>query len=247
MSRRGWWLTGIACGIAAAIVIVLQTEPGQTAAEYAWTKIRGGYTVADRIEMHGEEVKDRVAPLFADAGVAYPPRQVALIAFKDTRRLELHARDDERAPWRKIATYPIRGMSGNLGPKLREGDRQVPEGLYRAEFLNANSRYHLAIRLDYPNAFDRQRGAADGRDNLGSDIMVHGSSASIGCLAMGNEAAEDLFIIAALAGKENVRIVVAPTDFRDGRVAPEMPGPHWVPELYRQIRLELRNFPHQGR
>jgi hypothetical protein len=245
MSRRGWWLTGIACGIAGAIVIALRTEPGKAAAEYAWTKIRGGYTVADRIEMYGEDVRTRVEPLFASAGVAYPPRQVALVAFKDVRRLELHARDDESAPWRRIATYPIRGMSGVLGPKLREGDRQVPEGLYRAEFLNANSRYHLAIRLNYPNAFDLQRGASDGRDNLGSDIMIHGSSSSIGCLAMGNEAAEDLFIIAALAGKENVQIVVAPTDFRDGRATPEISGPPWTVDLYRQIRLELRDFPHR--
>lgn len=242
MSRRGWWLAGIAGGIVVALAITLRTEPGRTAAEHVWTKIRGGYTVADRIEMHGEDVRARVAPLFESAGVAYPPRQVALVAFKDVRRLELHARDDENAPWRRIATYPIRGMSGKLGPKLREGDRQVPEGLYRAEFLNANSRYHLAIRLNYPNAFDRQHGVADGRDNLGSDIMIHGTSASIGCLAMGNEAAEDLFVIAALAGKENVRILVAPTDFRDGRAAPDIAGPPWVADLYQQIRLELREF-----
>jgi hypothetical protein len=247
MSRRGWWLAGIASGVAMALAITLRIEPARTAVEYAWTKIRGGYTVADRIEMHGDDVRARVAPLFAHAGVAYPPRQVALIAFKDTRRLELHARDGEAAPWRRIAIYPIRGMSGKPGPKLREGDFQVPEGLYRAEFLNANSRYHLAIRLNYPNAFDRQRGAADGRDNLGSDIMIHGSTSSIGCLAMGNEAAEDLFIIAALAGKEQVRIVVAPTDFRDDRATVvDVSGPPWVSDLYRRIRLELQNFPHRS-
>ncbi len=243
MSRRVlWWFGGLVV-LGATVVIALKTDRGKAAAGYAWTRIRGGYTIDERLEMHSGDVLARVAPQFGSAGVAYPPRQVAMLAFKDSRLLELHARDSESAAWTKVASYPIIGMSGKSGPKLREGDRQVPEGVYRAESLNPNSMFHLSIRLNYPNAFDRAQGAADGRSNLGSDIMIHGSSSSIGCLAMGNEVAENLFVIAALAGKENVRIVVSPTDFRKGHAAPDMSGPPWVATLYEQIRVALLEYP----
>jgi hypothetical protein len=237
---RTWWaLAALTLVLAAAIYS--STDHGSATLGYVWTRLRGGYTVADRLAMHGEDVRLRVAPRFANAGVGYPPPRVALLAFKDARKLEVYARRSDAGAWKKITSYPILGMSGRQGPKLREGDRQVPEGIYRAEFLNANSMFHLSIRLDYPNAYDRARGAADGRDALGSDIMIHGSTSSIGCLAMGNEAAEDLFVLAALAGKENVDIVIAPSDFRR---APPLPdgGPPWLSDLYGKIDIALRDF-----
>ena len=89
-------------------------------------------------------------------------------------------------------------MSGRLGPKLKEGDRQVPEGLYRVESLNPNSRYHLSLRVNYPNEQDKSYGRLDGRNNLGTDIMIHGKDCSIGCLAMGDPSCD--FLI----GKEPV-------------------------------------------
>ena len=58
-----------------------------------------------------------------------------------------------------ICVYPVLGASGVLGPKLKEGDRQVPEGVYRVPELNPNSDFHLSLRLDYPNEFDRAQGA----------------------------------------------------------------------------------------
>jgi len=139
-----------------------------------------------------------------------------------------------------LRDYPIRGMSGTLGPKLREGDRQVPEGLYRVESLNPNSRYHLALRVNYPNDHDRRRGREDGRTALGSDIMIHGNTCSIGCLAMGNEAAEDLFVLAAETGVENIAVILSPVDFRARDLPADTPLlPPWAGELYAAIRQEL--------
>ena len=94
-----------------------------------------------------------------------------------------------------ICTYPIFGASGVLGPKLREGDYQVPEGLYQLA-LEPDTPYHVALRLNYPNASDLARAKADNRENPGSDILVHGTRGSIGCIAVGNPASEDLFILA---------------------------------------------------
>ena len=88
-----------------------------------------------------------------------------------------------------VLADPILAASGVSGPK-REGDKQVPEGFYRIELLNPNSRYHLSLRVNYPNADDLERARQDGRalSTLGGDIMIHGGSASIGCLALGDPA-----------------------------------------------------------
>lgn len=203
---------------------------------------KGRKTVADRLAEHGPAVRDRLAPDFSAAGVAYPPRHVAFVGLKDEKRLEIWVAGGDGA-WKPLKNYPILGLSGTLGPKLREGDRQVPEGIYRIESLNPNSLYHLSLRLDYPNADDRRRGIEDGRDALGSDIMIHGSDCSIGCLAMGDPAAEDLFLLAADAGIENVSVLLCPVDFRIRPLPAAMPGlPPWTPDLYATLRDRLVLF-----
>lgn len=232
--------------LAVTLAVLLRTEQGYAAASYAWLKIRGGYTVDERVRMHAGDVEARLRSKFEAAGVPYPPAQLAYIAFKDTAQMEVYARAHPSTSWRRVHTYPILGMSGDLGPKLRRGDMQVPEGIYRAEFLNANSRFHLSIRLNYPNEFDRAQAQAERRTELGSDIMIHGTSASIGCLAMGNQAAEDLFILAALSGKEQIEIVVAPTDFRLHPVRIPEGAPVWLPVLYGNIKAALSRFPSEA-
>ena len=179
-------------------------------------------------------------PGFQGAGVAYPPQAVTLVAIKAERSLQVYAGP---APdnLKRVLTYPVLGQSGELGPKLREGDRQVPEGLYRIEGLNPNSSFHVSLRVNYPNAFDREKAAKEGRDQPGSDIYIHGHAASVGCLAMGNPAAEDLFTLAADVGIDNLQLIIAPTDFRrDGVGEPPPEGPEWLPELYSQIETALR-------
>jgi hypothetical protein len=200
-------------------------------------------SVEDRVEQYGGRADARLRPAFERAGVAYPPGEVALLVFKDTRALEVYARDSNADDWRHVTSYGVCGASGKPGPKLAEGDRQVPEGIYGIELLNPASRFHLSLRLDYPNAFDRRMGAADGRVNLGSDIMIHGGAFSVGCLAMGDDVAEDLFILAARTGKENMRVVIAPTDFRQEQPRKIMYEPRWVSMLYANLSEELARFP----
>ena len=147
-----------------------------------------------------------------DVARAYPPRRVTLVGLKAERTLQVWVSGDN-GKWTHLCDYPIVGMSGVLGPKLKEGDMQVPEWLYRVESLNPNSLYHLALRVNYPNSQDRLWGKQDGRSELGSDIMIHEKACSIGCLAMGDEAAEDLFVLAAETGVDNVSIILSPVDF----------------------------------
>ncbi|MCC6357289.1 MAG: hypothetical protein IT450_00985 [Phycisphaerales bacterium] len=216
-------------------------------------RLSGTRTIQERLEQHGPAARGRLRPDFSNAGIEYPPTRIALVGLKRDRRLLLYATDSPnddpiRGGWRLVREYPILGASGELGPKLREGDRQVPEGIYGVESLNPNSRFHLSLRIAYPNEFDRRRAIEDGRDRLGGDIMIHGGSASVGCLAMGDPAAEELFTLAADVGIANIELILTPVDFRL-EPSPASSGndrPSWLPQLYAQIAAALTRLPLPG-
>jgi hypothetical protein len=109
--------------------------------------------------------------------------------------------------------------------------------------LNLNSGFHLSIRVDYPNAFDRTMAARDGRTDPGGDIYLHGNCVSIGCLAMGDDAIEELFVLAHDVGLTNMEIIITPADFRDPSVVVDTGGmPRWTSQLYATIRAALAPF-----
>jgi hypothetical protein len=219
---------------------LLLSERAKVASRYIQYRLAGKKTVSDRISKYGNAADSRLRPFFDKIGVAYPPAAVTLLAIKDQKQVELFARPSDGL-WVLIRTYPIQAASGTLGPKLKEGDGQVPEGIYGIESLNPNSLYHLSLRLNYPNEFDRRMGSEDGRQNLGSDIMIHGSNMSIGCLAMGDEAAEDLFVLAARVGIKNVRVIISPVDFRDMNEIPDLrPDVKWTASLYQLLASEMK-------
>lgn len=229
-----------------AVVALFYFYPQQTeiAVDYAQQTIRNQkHTVASRLNQFGDAALTRLAPHFAAAGISLPPKAIRLLAFKDTEQLELYAKNGS-GDWRKVHTYPIQASSGVAGPKLREGDYQVPEGFYAIEAFNPNSRFHVSLRLNYPNPFDLKMAQAEQRANPGSDIMIHGQAVSVGCLAMGDAVAEELFALTAWVGRENVQVVIAPTDFRLAPdYQPEPTQPDWLPALYQALRAELAKFP----
>ena len=202
-------------------------------------QFNGFTTVEQRVAQHGYRARERLKPYFVRAGVAYPPKSIVLVGLKKERRLEVYAGND-RNNLKFIRSYSVLGASGSLGPKLREGDRQVPEGVYRIDAMNPNSRYHLSLRVNYPNAFDRRMASIDGRSELGGDIFIHGKAISAGCLAMGDWVAEELFVMVADNTTNDVRVILSPVDLR----ASELPrlasgAPAWTRGLYRQIKYEL--------
>ena len=197
------------------------------------------------VDRYYEKVKSRLEPRFRFADVEWPPKRVSLVAFKEQKRMEIWA--EKEGQWVFVHDYDIRGISGVSGPKLREGDRQVPEGFYRILWLNPQSNFHLSLKLDYPNVQDRKQARREGRNGLGGDIFIHGESASRGCLAMGNNAIEDIFVLTALVGKQNVSVLISPRDFR---VEPlglatnmDSENREWVLNLTRDIANELEKYP----
>ncbi|MGE0767298.1 MAG: L,D-transpeptidase family protein [Hyphomicrobiaceae bacterium] len=111
--------------------------------------------------------------------------------FKEESELEVwKLRDDGH--FYHFKSYPICTWSGELGPKLAQGDRQAPEGFYtiqRAQ-MNPNSGFHLAFNIGYPNAYDRSLG------RTGNFLMVHGKCKSAGCYAMTDALIEEIYALA---------------------------------------------------
>jgi murein L,D-transpeptidase YafK len=110
--------------------------------------------------------------------------------FKTESELEVWKKD-RTGQFALLKTYPICKWSGDLGPKVREGDRQAPEGFYdiTPAQMNPNSQFYLAFNLGYPNAFDRAH------DRTGAHLMVHGDCSSRGCYAMTDEQILEIFAL----------------------------------------------------
>ncbi len=141
--------------------------------------------------------------------------------FKQEGQLELWLKRGPRFALYK--SFPICKWSGKLGPKVKEGDYQSPEGFYNvtARQLNPNSQYHLAFNVGYPNAYDRQHGRS------GSALMVHGDCASVGCYAMTNKGIEEIygFVEAALKnGQREVPVHIFPFRMTNSAIAREAGG-----------------------
>ena len=189
--------------------------------------------VSTVLKAHEARVRARYEPILLAAGAAWPPRDLILVALKEERRLE--AWDESHDPPVRIGAWQV--LAGSpAGHKLKAGDGMVPEGFYRLTTLNPESNYHLSIRVDYPSEEDVAHATAP---NLGDDIYVHGKNVSIGCLAMGDAAIEEIFVLAARATSR--RIVISPVDFRRGAVAPD-PRHDFVRERYQRIAKELDRF-----
>jgi murein L,D-transpeptidase YafK len=134
-----------------------------------------------------------------------PPATMALMETKgmspnDPILMRAYKKESEVEVWKRgrdgryalLKTYPMCRWSGQLGPKIREGDRQAPEGFYAVTpaQMNPNSSFHLSFDLGYPNAYDRAQG------RTGAQLMVHGSCSSSGCFAMTDEAISEVYALA---------------------------------------------------
>lgn len=195
------------------------------------------------INNYGKPVRANIKPLFAAKGVSYPPPRLTFIALKEEKQFYVFA-PDKSGKMQNVLSYPIIGTSGVAGPKLKEGDKQVPEGIYKTPGFRTDVIAHLALTVNYPNEFDRQNARREKRTNLGSDILVHGSQWSTGCLAMGNPCIEELFVLAYDTGLDKIKLVFAPCDLRKKQAQIDFAKqPKWLPLLYKEIKDELQIMP----
>jgi len=128
--------------------------------------------------------------------------------FKEESELEVW-KQDTTGQYALLKTYPICRWSGELGPKIKQGDRQAPEGFYSIApgQMNPNSAWYLSFNIGFPNAYDRAN------DRTGAFLMVHGDCSSAGCYAMTDEQMGEIYALgreAFLGGQKAFQIQAYP-------------------------------------
>ncbi len=144
--------------------------------------------------------------------------------FKEESELEVW-KTDQSGRFALLKTYPICRWSGDLGPKIQQGDRQAPEGFYPITpgLMNPNSNYYLAINTGFPNAYDQ----ANGR--TGQFVMIHGDCASAGCYAMTDEQIAEIYALAREAffgGQKSFQVQAYPFRMTPTNMARHRDSPH---------------------
>jgi murein L,D-transpeptidase YafK len=146
-----------------------------------------------RVQLAKQQTDNNLRLLLRQNGVNYPPKSIYLRAFKQEQLLEIWASD--AVQFKFIKSYTFTAFSGKIGPKIREGDLQIPEGLYIIDTFNPNSKFHLSFRINYPNTMDSVRNKNE--QNPGSDIYIHGGNQTTGCIPIGDENIAELYWLCA--------------------------------------------------
>lgn len=229
MHRKFLMFAGVIIAVAIGLLV---HRYGDSVSVPAWRNLVAKETIQDATDSLEQKVGAEVRSRVAKAGLQYPPERLVIVGLKEERFLEVWA-SPGRGVWHPIADYPVLAASGELGPKLRDGDRQVPEGIYEVVSRKPRGARHFELELSYPNEFDQARAAEVGRTDVGGEIFIHGEGVSTGSLAVGDDAIEELFVLVGDVGLENVRVILAPRDLRR-KIAPHSELP-WVTGLYAQI------------
>lgn len=136
-----------------------------------------------------------IQKLYADKKIDITSHKIFLRAFKKEGELELWA-SNSSGIYQFIKTFKFCYASGNLGPKRKYGDYQVPEGFYYIDRFNPCSAFYLSLGINYPNQSDR---ILSPFSNLGGDIFIHGDCVSIGCISINDDQIKELYIAAVEA------------------------------------------------
>lgn len=136
--------------------------------------------------------------------------EMYLRVFKENKIVEVWLKSKGEREYKLFKTYNICASSGELGPKRKQGDGQVPEGFYSIAVFNPYSSYHLSLGVSYPNASDK----IIGKGNLGGDIMIHGNCVTIGCMPLTDTYIKEVYVLAVEArnnGQQTIQVHIFPT------------------------------------
>lgn len=197
----------------AAIVFALVLSSAVVRAQDDPTTFRNFQFSFTRVSAAWMKHNDTLRTMFEKKGFTFPSANIFLREFKSQNELELWARKNDSAKYELIKIYKVCALSGSLGPKRWEGDRQVPEGLYFIDDFNPKSDFHLSMLLNYPNYSDMVLGNPD---KPGGDIYIHGGCVTVGCLPMTDNGIQELYVLclnAKMAGQNYIPVHIYPTRF----------------------------------
>lgn len=172
----------------------------------------------NRVKTAYEEKETVVKKLFETKKISYDGFQLFLRAFKKEETLEVWVKEKGKDEFVFLRAYEFCTTSGTLGPKRKEGDLQIPEGVYHINHFNPESNFYLSLGLNYPNASDKILSHAT---KPGGSIYIHGSCVTIGCIPITDAKIKELYILAVEArnnGQDKIPVHVFPDHLEDGKV-----------------------------
>ena len=157
-----------------------------------------------RVKTAYAEKEKLVKELFSSKGIELSSANIFIRVFKQEAQLEIWGKSAAQEKFQLIKTYEICSSSGELGPKRKQGDGQVPEGFYHIDRFNPSSNFYLSLGISYPNASDKILG---NKGNLGGDIFIHGNCVTIGCMPLTDDKIKEVYLMAVEA-KSNGQIKI---------------------------------------
>nr|WP_295890068.1 murein L,D-transpeptidase family protein [uncultured Devosia sp.] len=183
----------------------------------------GGFLPKSSDNRHNQPLSSLVQAGLRNMGSS-PGEAMVIRIFKEEKTLEVWKRTSA-GQFKMFKTYEICAFSGELGPKIKEGDRQSPEGFYTITpgLMNPRSNYYLAFNTGFPNKFDRVWG------RTGSDLMVHGDCSSRGCYAMTDDGIAEIYALARetfKGGNSSFQLQIFPFRMTAAKLAQQASSPH---------------------
>jgi murein L,D-transpeptidase YafK len=164
-----------------------------------------------RVSTAYAEKEITVKNYFNNKNLKYPGFHMFLRAFKQEGKIEVWVKEQGKSNFELLTSYNFCSSSGSLGPKRKEGDRQIPEGVYYINHFNPVSNFHLSLGINYPNRSDKLLGD---KVHPGSAIYIHGNCVTIGCIPITDDKIKELYLM-AIEAKNNGQVEVPVHIFPD--------------------------------
>lgn len=168
-----------------------------------------------RVKAAYDEKEETVNSYFKTKGFQKEGFNLFIRAFKKEKILEVWIKEKGKTKYSLLTTYNFCTISGTLGPKRREGDLQIPEGVYHINHFNPQSNFHLSLGLNYPNASDK---ILSDKQKPGGEIYIHGNCVTVGCIPITDERIKELYILAVEArnnGQDKIPVHIFPCRMDD--------------------------------
>jgi len=204
---------------ALSLCLILLSLPSIAQKESADNAFKNFQFSMPRVNQAYNEYNELLKSEFEKKGFAYPPKEIYIRNFKSQNELEVWVKNPGLDTFQLFKTYKVCALSGSLGPKRWEGDRQVPEGLYFISDFNPKSDFFLSMLVSYPNYSDL---LLSNKTKPGGDIYIHGACYTVGCLPMTDPVIKELYVLclqAKINGQNNIPIHIFPTKFTKSSIA----------------------------
>ncbi|HOX82509.1 MAG TPA: L,D-transpeptidase family protein [Chryseolinea sp.] len=171
-----------------------------------------------RVKIAYQEKESVVKNYFKTKNLNYTGFHLFIHAFKKEEQLEVWIKEKGKEEYALLQSYPFCASSGTLGPKRKEGDLQIPEGIYYLNHFNPVSNFYLSLGVNYPNATDK---ILSDKNHPGGNIYIHGNCVTIGCIPLTDDKIKEVYLLAVEARnnrQEKIPVHIFPDRLDEGSI-----------------------------